>query len=44
MFTTIDDSSYRLNFDPDKKDEIYYTLKEHPFKKISKIPKFGCKK
>jgi hypothetical protein len=33
----------RLNFDPDKKDEIYhYTSKEHP--KINKIAKFGCKK
>ena len=28
---SMDDSSYRLNFDPDKKDEIYlYSLKEHP--------------
>jgi hypothetical protein len=37
----IDNSSYRLIFYPDKKDEIYhYSLKEHP--KISKIAKFGC--
>jgi hypothetical protein len=27
----MDDSNYKLNFDPDKKDEIYrYSLKEHP--------------
>jgi hypothetical protein len=27
----MDDSSYRLEFDPDKKGEIYYySLKEHP--------------
>jgi hypothetical protein len=37
----MDDSSYRLIFYPDKKDEIYhYSSKEHP--KISKIAKFGC--
>ena len=37
----MDDSSYRLFFQLDKKDEIYhYSLKEHP--KISKIAKFGC--
>jgi hypothetical protein len=36
-----DNSSYRLIFYPDKKDEIYhYSSKEHP--KISKIAKFGC--
>jgi hypothetical protein len=30
-YVAIDDSSYRLNFDPDKKDEIYhYSFKEHP--------------
>ena len=38
---TIDNSSYRLIFYLDKKDEIYhYSSKEHP--KISKIAKFGC--
>jgi hypothetical protein len=37
----MDDPSYRLIFDLDKKDEIYhYSSKEHP--KISKIAKFGC--
>jgi hypothetical protein len=37
----MDDSSYRLIFYPDKKDEIYhFSSKEHP--KISKIAKFGC--
>jgi hypothetical protein len=37
----IDNSSYRLLFHLDKKDEIYqYSSKEHP--KISKIAKFGC--
>jgi hypothetical protein len=36
----MDDSSYRLISDPDKKDEIYhYSSTEHP--KISKIAKFG---
>jgi hypothetical protein len=38
----MDDSSYRLDFDPDKEDEIYhYSLKEHA--SISKTAKFGCK-
>jgi hypothetical protein len=38
---SIDNSSYRLIFYLDKKDEIYhYSSKEHP--KISKIAKFGC--
>ena len=37
----MDDSSYRLIFYLDKKDEIYhYSSKERP--KISKIAKFGC--
>jgi hypothetical protein len=37
----IDNSSYRLIFHLDKKDEIYqYSSKKHP--KISKIAKFGC--
>jgi hypothetical protein len=37
----LDNSSYRLIFYLDKKDEIYhYSSKEHP--KISKIAKFGC--
>jgi hypothetical protein len=36
----MDDSSYRLIFYLDKKDEIYhYSSKENP--KISKIAKFG---
>jgi hypothetical protein len=35
----MDDSSYRLISDPDKKDEIYHSSTEHP--KISKIAKFG---
>jgi hypothetical protein len=36
----MDDSSYRLIFYLDKKDEIYhYRSKEHPT--ISKIAKFG---
>jgi hypothetical protein len=37
----IDNSSYRLIFYLDKKDEIYHcSSKEH--RKISKIAKFGC--
>jgi hypothetical protein len=37
----MDNSSYRLIFYLDKKDEIYQCRsKEHP--KISKIAKFGC--
>ena len=37
----MDDSSYRLNFDPDKKSEIYhYSLKELV---ISKLAKFDWK-
>ena len=37
----MDDSSYRLIFDLNKKDEIYhYSSKKHP--KISKIAKFDC--
>jgi hypothetical protein len=41
-FLRIDNSSYRLIFYLDKKDEIYhcYSSKEHI--KISKIAKFGC--
>ena len=36
----MDDSTYRLNFNPDKKNKIqYYNSKEHL--KISKIAKFG---
>jgi hypothetical protein len=36
----MDDSTCRLIFDLDKKDEIYhYNSKEHPI--ISKIAKFG---
>jgi hypothetical protein len=31
LIRSMDDSSYWLNFDPDKNDEIYhYSLKEHP--------------
>jgi hypothetical protein len=31
VLQVIEDSSYGLNFDPDKKDEIYhYNLKEGP--------------
>jgi hypothetical protein len=38
---TINDSSYRLNFDPGKKNKIHHhSQKEHV--KISKIAKFGC--
>ena len=38
---TMDDSSYRRNFDLDKKNEIHYhSWKEHF--NISKIAKFGC--
>jgi hypothetical protein len=41
QYSTMDDSSYRLIFYLEKKDEIYhYSSKEHP--KISKIAKFGC--
>jgi hypothetical protein len=37
----MDDSSYRLIFYLDKKDEIHhYSSKEHP--KINKIATFGC--
>ena len=37
----MDDSSYRVFFYRDKKDEIdHYGSKERP--KISKIAKFGC--
>jgi uncharacterized membrane protein YqiK len=37
----MDDSSYRRNFDLDKKNEIHYhSWKEHL--KMSKIAKFGC--
>ena len=37
----MDDSSYRRNFDLDKKNELHYhSWKEHL--KISKIAKFGC--
>jgi hypothetical protein len=36
----MDDSSYRLNFDPGKKNKIHHhSQKEHI--KISKIAKFG---
>jgi hypothetical protein len=39
----MDDSSYKLNFDPDKKDEIYhdYSLKERT--SLIKIAELGCK-
>jgi bisphosphoglycerate-dependent phosphoglycerate mutase len=38
---TMDDSSYRRNFDLDKKNENHYhSWKEHL--KMSKIAKFGC--
>ena len=41
MKIAIDNSSYRLIFYPDKKDEIYhYSSNEYP--KFSKIAKFGC--
>ena len=40
FFITMDDSSYRLNFELGKKNEIHhYGWKEHC--KISKIAKFG---
>jgi hypothetical protein len=37
----MDDSSYRLNFDQGKKNEIqHHSQKEHL--RMSKIAKFGC--
>jgi hypothetical protein len=41
QLSSMDDSSYRLNFDLGKKNEIHHrNWKEHL--KISKIAKFGC--
>ena len=43
ILTRIDNgwSSYRLNFNPDKKNKIQYNnYKEH--RKMSKTAKFGC--
>ena len=41
LMKIMNDSSYRRNFDLDKKNEIHYhSWKEHL--KMSKIAKFGC--
>jgi hypothetical protein len=37
----MDDSSYRRNFDLDKKNEILYHSWKKPLE-MSKIAKFGC--
>ena len=39
----MDDSSYRLNFDPDKKDEIYHYIAQKSILKLVKLQSLVAK-